>query len=202
MATKKKTTARRYTAAEKAKIVKFVRDHNAEKGRGGQNTASKKFNISPITIAKWLKEDGGANPAAAKPAAKKSAKKAAKKTAKKATKRSKRRRAKRYSDEQKQEILQFVAEYNEKNGRGGQSVAARKFSVSPITLMQWAKTRGKSNKPGKKAGKRGPKKQAATTSSPMASKLDKLQNVHNDIVATEKKLAALQDEFNKLKNSL
>ncbi len=57
---KKKTTyhSKRYTTAQKAEILTFVDQHNAEKGRGGAAAASRKFNTSQITIGKWLKEAG------------------------------------------------------------------------------------------------------------------------------------------------
>ena len=61
---KKKSGSRgkRYTPAEKQQVVDFVKEVNASKGRGGQSAASKKFGISPLTIASWLKAGGGAAP--------------------------------------------------------------------------------------------------------------------------------------------
>ncbi len=57
----KKSSAKgkRYTDAEKKEILSFVEKVNAEKGRGGQSAASKKFGISQLTIASWLKSAGG-----------------------------------------------------------------------------------------------------------------------------------------------
>jgi len=59
---------RRYTAKEKAEILAFVDKVNEEKGRGGQLAATKKFKLSPLTIASWIRSgvtaDGEA-PAAA-----------------------------------------------------------------------------------------------------------------------------------------
>ena len=85
MATKKKSTkpaakkaakasskkGKRYSDAEKKKIIDFVNAHNAEKGRGGAAAASRKFKLSQLTIGNWLKK-GGAAPAR-KAAARKSA---------------------------------------------------------------------------------------------------------------------------------
>ncbi len=51
-------SARRYTDQEKAEIVQFVRDHDKAHGRGGQTAAVKKYGITPITVAKWLKAAG------------------------------------------------------------------------------------------------------------------------------------------------
>lgn len=51
---------KRYSAAEKEEILNYVEKVNAEKGRGGQSAASKKYKISPLTISSWLKARGGA----------------------------------------------------------------------------------------------------------------------------------------------
>lgn len=64
MSSKSKATAvnaakgRRYTAKEKAEILAYVDKVNAEKGRGGQSAASKKYKISPLTISSWNKSRG------------------------------------------------------------------------------------------------------------------------------------------------
>ncbi len=49
---------RRYTANEKAEIIAFIDQVNAEMGRGGQTAASKKFKISPLTISGWRNHAG------------------------------------------------------------------------------------------------------------------------------------------------
>ncbi len=59
MSTKKVIRGKRYSTEEKSKIVAFVTEHNAKNKRGGQLTAAKKFGISQITIASWLKKSGG-----------------------------------------------------------------------------------------------------------------------------------------------
>jgi hypothetical protein len=46
---------RRYTTKEKSEIIAFVDKVNAEKGRGGQMAATKKFKLSPLTIASWIR---------------------------------------------------------------------------------------------------------------------------------------------------
>ncbi|MFC7337115.1 hypothetical protein ACFQY0_07995 [Haloferula chungangensis] len=65
MSTKKKVNVskgRRYTQAEKAEILEYVDKVNAEKGRGGQSAASKKYKISPLTISSWIRSGiGGAS---------------------------------------------------------------------------------------------------------------------------------------------
>jgi transposase-like protein len=50
---------KRYTAEEKSKIISFVESHNAANGRGGQSAAAKKFGVSQLTVAGWLKGAGG-----------------------------------------------------------------------------------------------------------------------------------------------
>lgn len=62
MSTKKKVNTakgRRYTQAEKANILAYVDKVNAQKGRGGQSAASKKFKISPLTISSWIRSGVG-----------------------------------------------------------------------------------------------------------------------------------------------
>lgn len=55
----------------------------------------------------------------------------------------------RYTPEQKKEVVDFVKQYNEANGRGGQSAAVSKFKVTPITIGAWLKAAGVSSKKGK-----------------------------------------------------
>lgn len=57
----------------------------------------------------------------------------------------------RYTPEQKKEIVDFVQQYNEANGRGGQSAAVSKFKVTPISIAAWLKAAGVSKKKGKAA---------------------------------------------------
>ncbi len=57
----------------------------------------------------------------------------------------------RYSDAQKKEVVDFVAQYNSSNGRGGQSAAAKKFKVTPLTISAWIKSLGGASKKVKKA---------------------------------------------------
>ena len=52
---------RRYTTKEKAEVLAFVDKVNAEKGRGGQMAATKKFKLSPLTIASWIRSGVTAN---------------------------------------------------------------------------------------------------------------------------------------------
>jgi len=62
--TKKKSESRgkRYSQKEKAEILTFVDQHNAENGRGGAAAASRNFSVSQLTIGNWLKDAGSPSP--------------------------------------------------------------------------------------------------------------------------------------------
>jgi hypothetical protein len=209
----------RYTDAQKKEVVNFVNEYNVANSRGGQSKAAEKFNISPLTVAAWLKSSAAPKAKANKKAkAVKSAKapKAAEapKTTKspKAAKAGKGRVGTRYTDEQKKEVVDFAVNYNAANGRGGQSKAAAKFNISPLTVMAWLKSagvKGASKKAAKatklvkttKAAK--PAKAAKTVvSSGMNAKLSSLLELSNKISKTEAELASLKSKFNSIKASL
>lgn len=142
MSIKKKqatSTGVRYSDVQKKEIVEFVLSHNQSNGRGGQSAASKKYLVSPLTIAGWLQAADPKTPSAKKAA------KAASKTTKVAAKTApseKSVRGVRYSDEYKQEVVDFASAYNEANGRGGQNQAAKNFKLSVITVAAWLKAAG------------------------------------------------------------
>ncbi|MCW1883562.1 hypothetical protein OKA04_02410 [Luteolibacter flavescens] len=60
MSNKKNATSslrgKRYTLQEKADVLEFVDRYNAEHGRGGQTAATKKFQLSPLSISSWRKQ--------------------------------------------------------------------------------------------------------------------------------------------------
>ncbi len=56
------TRGKRYTAKQKADILTFVDKHNALNGRGGAAEASRKFDVSQLTIGNWQKEAGSPSP--------------------------------------------------------------------------------------------------------------------------------------------
>lgn len=66
----KSLTGKRYTDAEKAEVLKFIEKANSEKGRGGQSAAAKKFGISQLTLASWLRTGGIAKKPGRKPGSK------------------------------------------------------------------------------------------------------------------------------------
>ena len=79
----------------------------------------------------------------------------------------------RYSDAQKKEIVNFVTQYNKENGRGGQSAAASKYKVTPLTISGWLKAAG-AKAPGKKKiqtpANAAPKASKAASKAPKAAK--------------------------------
>ena len=58
MADVNKAKGKRYSAAEKAKVLSMVEKVNAEKGRGGITAAAEKFGVTPLTISAWLRNAG------------------------------------------------------------------------------------------------------------------------------------------------
>lgn len=139
-------TGVRYTDAQKKEVVDFVAQYNTANGRGGQSAAAAKYKVTPLTISAWIKALGGGKAKKAASAVKpvKAAKPA---KAAKAAKKAGSKKGVRYTTEQKQEVVDFVASYNEANGRGGQSQAAKKYNLSVLTVSAWLKALG-----GKKKG--------------------------------------------------
>lgn len=99
----------------------------------------------------------------------------------------------RYSAEEKAEILHFIDSYDKLNGRGGQTRAAEKFGVSPITIKNWRGKAGKSTAPNRSKGK---------PNSKMASKIRDLADKLEEFEALEAKFTSLAIEFEDLQNEL
>ncbi len=208
---KASTKGIRYTDAQKKEVVDFATSYNAANGRGGQSKAAEKFGISQITVSTWLKSTGAPAPKTKKAAkAPKAAKAAKAPKAKKSAGKSK--LGSRYSDEQKKELTDFVTSYNAANGRGGSSQAAKKFGVSPLTVVAWLKAagvKGSSNKVAKKASKaatakapKAAKKANAAASGGFSAKLSSLLALSGQIDKAEAELADLKAKFSSLKASL
>lgn len=209
---KKSTKGVRYTDAQKKEVIDFAVAYNASNGRGGQSKAASKFGISQLTVASWLKGSGAAKaPKAAKAVKAPKAPKAA--NAPKKAKASKSKVRTRYTAEQKQEVVDFTVSYNAANGRGGQSKAAEKFNVSPLTVMAWLKAAGVS-----RGAKKGTAKVAKAAKAPKAPKAEKapkgsepgsfdaklsaLLVLSREITKAEAELAKLISKFNSAKASL
>lgn len=67
--------------------------------------------------------------------------------------------AKRYKQKEKDAVVAFIQQFNEKNGRGGQTAAVNKYGVTPITVRAWMDKAGVPS-PGKGTKKKGPKAKA------------------------------------------
>ena len=50
--------------------------------------------------------------------------------------------AKRYDQKTKDGVVAFIQKYNDENGRGGQSAAAKKYKLNPITVRAWMEKAG------------------------------------------------------------
>ena len=99
-------------------------------------------------------------------------------------------RGKRYTPEEKSKVVEFVKEYNSKNGRGGQSTAADKFKISQLTISSWLKNAGVD---GRSAG---------SSKGGMQSKLSSMLILGQDIEKLERELNSKRTRFEALKSSL
>ena len=68
-AAKKVARGKRYTQAQKDKVVAFAEKFKADKGRGAVATAVRKFGVTALTISSWIKK-GGSSSASSSPAKK------------------------------------------------------------------------------------------------------------------------------------
>lgn len=217
-ATKKKSMKGvRYTDAQKKEVTDFAHKYNQDNGRGGQSKAAEKFNVSPLTVATWMKAADA--PAPSKAAASNSGSEGsetAKAVAMPAKTPGKSRAGSRYTPEQKKQVTDFVSDYNAANGRGGVTQAIKKYGVAALTVAGWMKAAGVNGKVNKvKATKaaKGAKKAAAaattstraassTTDADMSGKLAELLDVSKQIATAEAALSKLQSRFASLKQSL
>jgi transposase-like protein len=199
----KKKAGIRYTDKEKAEIIAFVHDYNRKNKRGGQSAAVKKFGVTHITVANWLKKAG--KKAAPVPKKKSSSKKSA--GVKRAGKSRKSKAGIRYTDAQKAEIVQFVQDHDRANGRGGRSAAVKKYGASPISIASWLKKSGKKTvaaAPKKEAARKAVRKQAAAAAVPSAGPVSGggVTTTLKRMIAIQEQLEALQAEYAALKSQL
>ncbi|MEI6177994.1 MAG: hypothetical protein WCS43_13970, partial [Verrucomicrobiota bacterium] len=98
-----------------------------------------------------------------------------------------------YTDEQKQEVVDFVVAVNASKGRGGLSAAATKYGISPLSISSWLKNSGvKAAKPPVSAKPAKPAK--AVKALPAKSGLSAIA-----IVALGSQIAKAEAELAKLK---
>ncbi len=94
---------------------------------------------------------------------------------------------KRYSKEEKQEVVDFVTEYNDShNGRGGVVKAVKKFGMTAVTIKGWLDISAAPNIVG--------------LSTPKGSNIfNQLGELHEEIAKREVELEALKKQFELLK---
>lgn len=117
------------------------------------------------------------------------------------------KRKKHHTAEERAKILEYVATFNAKKGRGGQAAAAKKFQVSAITIGTWMKKSGASTPRPRKASSPSAAVTGRTArrSSPLdtfSAKLRRLATIHEEIVRLESTLNKLHAEYEMIKNSL
>lgn len=106
----------------------------------------------------------------------------------------------RYTPEEKQSVLDFIAERKTKNKRGAQKEAAERFGISTVTISSWMKA--SKAKPGTK-NTTAPKTQPLAAAQPadlrrLAAVLEEIA----DLEAQTAKLDTLRTEAEELKNRL
>lgn len=115
-------------------------------------------------------------------------------------KKTKGKRGVRYTDKEKTEIIQFVQDHDQANGRGGQSAAAKKFGVSTLSIANWSK------KTGRKTVAAAPKKKAARKQAAAAPSAGPVSGgvtaTLKRMIAIQERLEALQAEYGALKSQL
>lgn len=132
--------------------------------------------------------------------------------------------ATRYDQKTKDEVVAFVQEYNEKNGRGGQTAAVNKWELNPITVKSWlekagvetpgrgGKNKRKPGRPAKAAAARSPRAgriassekatKAAASGAGDAGASDTVSETLRRMIAIQSQICGLQSEYDKLKGKL
>lgn len=101
-------------------------------------------------------------------------------------------RGKRYTAAEKDEILAFVRQVNEKLGRGGAARAARRFGVTPLTIHNWLRAAEDPISRGRQSG-RNPE---------LLKSLQRMAELHERIAKLEQDLVDLHKEYRNVKVSL
>lgn len=118
----------------------------------------------------------------------------AKKPAKASKSIGKGKRGARYTTEQKQKVVDYVHEYNAKNGRGGQSHAAKQFGLSVLTVASWLRSTKLSVSP--KAGK------AGAVPAGLNPKIAALIEVSDQLRRAEAEVTKLRAKYDELRSSI
>ena len=116
----------------------------------------------------------------------------------------------RYTPEEKQSVLDFIAERKTQNKRGAQKEAAERFGISTVTISSWMKASKAKEKPKAKRGRKpGTKNTTAPKTQPLAAaqpadlrRLAAVLEEIADLEAQTAKLDTLRTEAEELKNRL
>lgn len=113
------------------------------------------------------------------------------------------KQGKRYSIEEKAEIIEFIANYNAANKRGGMKTASEKYGVSVVTLSNWSKKKkgpkGRKTKVKTRAKKASAPKVAVAAAKEMGDNPDA---IISRLQAIRSEIATLEKEYNMIKKQL
>lgn len=104
-------------------------------------------------------------------------------------------RGARYNAEQKAKVVDFVNEFNAKNGRGGQSQAAKHFGLSVLTVASWLRSPHIE-------GSKGLVSKGATLPAGVSAKLATLIEVSDQLRRLEAEAAKLRAKYDTLRASI
>ena len=115
--------------------------------------------------------------------------------------------AKQYDQKFKDEVVAFIVEYNKEKGRGGQSAAAKKWNLNPITVRNWLEKAGvptagkgsKKKRTAKKAGRRTKSSAGAVSSGSSSASGGSVNASLKRMVAIQDQITELQREYDALK---
>ncbi len=122
--------------------------------------------------------------------------------------------ASQYDNKTKEEVVEFIRQYNQENGRGGQSAAIKKWDLNGVTVKSWLKKAGVET-PGRSGKKKrgGRRRRAAKTPGEGVSKPGRkanraaktggdLEKIFARMVAIRKEMGKLDAEYAALKGQL
>jgi len=111
--------------------------------------------------------------------------------------------AKRYDQKTKDEVVNFIQSFNDENGRGGQSAAAKKWKLNPITVKAWLEKAGVSS-PGKSAKKKRGRGKLASPKLSLkpARSTGNVEDVLKRLMTIQKEIGSLRKEYDSLKAKL
>jgi len=98
-------------------------------------------------------------------------------------------RGTRYTAKQKAAILLFVDKFNAKNGRGGAAEAARKYSITQLTISKWMKETG-APAPTRKH------------TADFNKTISRLTEIHKEMASLQEQLDSLRKEYVEIKTNL